>query len=193
MIGRGGKLGMAKQSRESSRSEIDYNITASPLGRLLVAGTARGISAVYLGDKDATLEKELRRDYPTAQLRHRPAAVRQWQRQVVGRLAGHDAGAQLPLDVRGTAFQEQVWKELQKIPYGSKCSYSDISRRMGRPTAVRAVASAIAQNPVSILIPCHRVVRQNGDLGGYRWGISRKRALLEREQSVGAPRSAVRN
>jgi AraC family transcriptional regulator of adaptative response/methylated-DNA-[protein]-cysteine methyltransferase len=163
--------------------EIGYTIAPSPLGRLLVAGTARGISAVYLGDADERLEAELRREYPEAKITKNSAAVSGWVKQLVRHLSGKQPQLDLPLDVAATAFQRRVWEHLQDIPYGATRTYSDISRALGRPSATRAVARACATNPVSIVIPCHRVVRGDGSLAGYRWGIERKQALLEREKT----------
>jgi AraC family transcriptional regulator, regulatory protein of adaptative response / methylated-DNA-[protein]-cysteine methyltransferase len=178
------QLGMtpATYRRGGRGMEIGYTLVPSALGLLLVAGTGRGLSAVYLGDASAPLEAALRREYPAAQIRRNPAAVSRW----VGRLVRHLAGAQpqlsIPLDVQATAFQRRVWDALQAIPYGETRSYGDISRALGRPKAARAVARACASNPAAVLIPCHRVLREDGKLGGYRWGIGRKQALLEQEK-----------
>ena len=166
----------------NKQMQIEYAVSNCPLGRLLVAGTARGISAIYLGKMDASLETALRREYPDARIRRNPARVAGWVRPLVRHLAGRQAQLRLPLDLRATAFQRQVWAQLQKIPYGSMRSYSEISRQIGKPKAARAVGRACASNPVSLLIPCHRVVREDGKLGGYRWGMARKRALLEKEK-----------
>lgn len=177
----------AKQSNKRLSREpgmkIDYYVSATPLGQLLVAGTNQGVSAVYLGDAGAPLETTLRRQYPQAQIRRNAASVERWMRPLVKHLSGGGAKAALPLDLRATPFERQVWSELQKIPSGTVRSYSEISRRIGRPRAARAVANACAKNPISILIPCHRVVREDGSLGGYRWGMARKRALLEQESA----------
>jgi AraC family transcriptional regulator of adaptative response/methylated-DNA-[protein]-cysteine methyltransferase len=162
--------------------EIGYSIASSPLGRLLVAGTARGISAVYLGEADERLEEELHREYPEAKIVKNSAAVSGWVKELVRHLAGKQAKLDLPLDVAATAFQRCVWEHLQDIPHGATRTYSDVARALGRPRATRAVARACATNPVSIVIPCHRVVRGDGSLAGYRWGIERKRALLEQEK-----------
>jgi AraC family transcriptional regulator, regulatory protein of adaptative response / methylated-DNA-[protein]-cysteine methyltransferase len=161
---------------------IGYAIASTQLGRLLVAGTARGISAIFLGESDASLESALHREYPQAQLQRDSASVARWLRQVTGLLAGRRAQLRLPLDLQATVFQRQVWGELRKIPYGGTSTYSEISRRIGRPKASRAVGGACANNPVSIVIPCHRVLRGDGELGGYRWGLARKRALLKQEE-----------
>jgi AraC family transcriptional regulator, regulatory protein of adaptative response / methylated-DNA-[protein]-cysteine methyltransferase len=169
---------------EERKMDVAYATAASPLGRLLVAGTNRGISAIYLGDSDAALESALHREYPTARIHHDSPSVDRWIQQVLTHLSGGKTQLQLPLDLRATEFQWRVWKELQKIPYGSQRTYSDISRRIGCPKGSRAVGSACARNPVSILIPCHRVVREDGGLGGYRWGIERKVLLLRQENGA---------
>ena len=145
--------------------EISYAVVTCPLGRLLVAGTRRGISAVYLGDSHATLESALRHEYPRAQIHRSSAQVSRWVRALTLHLSGHQPHADLPLDVRATAFQRRVWETLQEIPPGETRTYSDLARAIGRPKAVRAVARACATNPVSIVIPCHRVVRKDG---GFR-------------------------
>ncbi len=163
---------------------IHYAIADSPLGRVLVAATERGISAVYLGDSDKPLEAALRHEYPRAQLHRNANGLSTWVRTVVRHLSGAERQLDLPLDVQATAFQRRVWDALRAIPYGSTRSYSQIARTLGRPTATRAVARACATNPVSIIVPCHRVVREDGGLGGYRWGLERKRALLEQERRL---------
>jgi AraC family transcriptional regulator of adaptative response/methylated-DNA-[protein]-cysteine methyltransferase len=162
--------------------EISYSIAETQLGRLLVAGTARGVSAVYLGDRNDTLEQALRREYPAATIRRDRTAVSRWLTEVVRHLEGATPNLAIPLDVQATAFQRRVWEALQRIPYGSTQSYSEIARKLGKPKAARAVARACATNPASIVVPCHRVVRESGALGGYRWGLDRKRKLLEQER-----------
>ncbi len=169
---------------------IGYTIAPSPLGRLLVAGTERGISAIYLGDADAPLEAMLQREYPEARIRRDAKQVSSWVRTLIRHLAGRQPRLELPLDIQATAFQRCVWKALQQIPYGSTSSYSAIARKLRQPKATRAVARSCATNPVSVLIPCHRVVRKDGALGGYRWGIARKQALLERERREANERPA---
>lgn len=178
------QLGMTPGTygRGGQGMEIGYAVMPSPLGRLLVAGTVRGVSAIYLGDADAPLEAELRREYPEAKIQRSPAQVSRWIRQLVRHLHGRQAQLDLPVDIQATAFQRRVWAALQGIARGSSRSYSQVARMIGRPLATRAVARACATNPLSILIPCHRVLRQDGGLGGYRWGIQRKQALLEAEK-----------
>jgi len=161
---------------------VRYVTVESPLGILLVAATPRGICAVKLGSNAKTLESELRHEYPAAALTPGDRQLRKW---VAGILESLDPGApdpRLPIDVRATAFQRIVWRELQRIPRGETRSYADVAKRIGRPTAARAVARACATNPVAVVVPCHRVVRSNESLGGYRWGLERKRVLLEGER-----------
>jgi AraC family transcriptional regulator of adaptative response/methylated-DNA-[protein]-cysteine methyltransferase len=161
---------------------IGFTTTRCRLGRLLLAGTERGLRAVYLGDSDAQLEAELTRTFPAAAVRREDAELSAWGNALVNYLDGQQSILNLPLDVQATAFQWRVWQELRAIPYGSTRSYRDIARALGRPNAVRAVARACATNPVSLVIPCHRVVRTDGSLGGYRWGLERKQALLAQEK-----------
>jgi AraC family transcriptional regulator of adaptative response/methylated-DNA-[protein]-cysteine methyltransferase len=166
---------------------IHYTITDSPLGRLLVAATERGISALYLGDSDARIESALRKEYPRAEISDDEAGtkkLRGWVEAVIDHLRGKEPHLDLPTDVQATAFQRRVWEELRRIPYGSTRTYTEIAHALGKPTAIRAVARACATNPVSVVVPCHRVVRQDGSLAGYRWGIERKRSLIEHESAV---------
>ena len=162
---------------------LRYTVADSPLGRLLLAATERGVSAVYLGDRDADLEQALRQEYPEATVGRDDVTLRQWLNELLGHLRGQQPHLDLPLDVQATAFQWRVWQELQKIPAGSTRTYGEIAEALGQPTAARAVARACATNPVSVVIPCHRVVREDGSLGGYRWGLKRKQALLDQEQT----------
>jgi AraC family transcriptional regulator of adaptative response/methylated-DNA-[protein]-cysteine methyltransferase len=179
----GRRLGMTPSAyrRGGQGMRIRYAIVASPLGRLLVAATDRGVCSVALGDEDEFLLRELRREYPRADVEAAADALREAATAVVRHLEGLRPELQLPIDVTATAFQWRVWKALQQIPYGTTRSYADIAAGIGRPQAVRAVARACASNRVALLIPCHRAVRKTGALGGYRWGISRKAELLERE------------
>ncbi len=162
--------------------QIAYTIAPSPMGRVLVAATTRGISAVYLGDKDAPLERALHEEYPRAEIRRDSASLENFVGEIVHHLKGAQQQLDLPLDVQATAFQRRVWEELKRIPYGATRSYSQVARAIGRPKATRAVAQACATNPVSIVVPCHRVVREDGQLAGYRWGLSKKTALLAQER-----------
>jgi AraC family transcriptional regulator of adaptative response/methylated-DNA-[protein]-cysteine methyltransferase len=173
----------ATYQRGGLNVRMGYTIVPCSLGRLLMAATERGVSAVYLGDDDAALEAALSREYPAAEIQRDDARLQQWVGEIVNHLSGCHPHLDLPLDVRATAFQRRVWQELQAIPYGSTRSYREVAESLGRPSASRAVARACATNPVSIIVPCHRVVRGDGSLGGYRWGLNRKRTLLEQEKA----------
>jgi AraC family transcriptional regulator of adaptative response/methylated-DNA-[protein]-cysteine methyltransferase len=179
------QLGMtpATYQKGGKGMKIQYAAAKSSLGEVLVAATERGVSAVYLGDAAAKLVKELREEYPQAEIAVARGGFTQWVEEIVSRMEGAAPRRELPLDLQATAFQRRVWQELQRIPRGTTKTYSQVARAMGKPRAVRAVARACATNPVSIVVPCHRVVRADGNLAGYRWGISRKEALLERERS----------
>lgn len=183
--------------RGGAGERIQYGIVDSALGRLLAAYTERGVCSIALGDDDATLERDLRAAFPRATI---TAAGREIQRRmaaIVDSIAGSrgDAAASaraagavattaaIPLDAKGTAFQWRVWRALQQIPRGTTLSYGELARRIGHPTAARAVARACATNPLAVIIPCHRVVRDDGELGGYRWGVERKKRLLELEKT----------
>jgi AraC family transcriptional regulator, regulatory protein of adaptative response / methylated-DNA-[protein]-cysteine methyltransferase len=162
---------------------MTYTIVSSPVGRLMVAGTDKGICSVKLGDADDRLEQDLRREYPEAVITHDQSAFSRWVRTLVGHLDGRKPDLNLPIDVQATAFQWKVWRHLQSIPYGETRSYSDVARAIGKPAGVRAVARACATNPVCLVVPCHRVVGKDGTLTGYRWGVERKKKLLARESS----------
>jgi AraC family transcriptional regulator, regulatory protein of adaptative response / methylated-DNA-[protein]-cysteine methyltransferase len=167
--------------------QIHYTIVDSPLGRLLVAATDRGISALYLGEKDVPLKAALQKEYPRAEIDSDSSGSKNlggWVSKVLAHLRGKEPHLDLPIDVQATAFRRRVWEELKRIPYGATRTYSDVARAIGRPAAIRAVARACATNPVSVVIPCHRVVRADGNLAGYRWGLDRKRALLEHESTA---------
>jgi AraC family transcriptional regulator of adaptative response/methylated-DNA-[protein]-cysteine methyltransferase len=180
------QLGMtpAAYQRGGRHMQIRYTVVSCPLGRLLLAGTEHGICAVYLGDSEHALEATLRCEYPAAEISHGYGNLLPWVNEVLNHLAGRQPYLDLPLDVQATAFQRRVWQELQAIPYGSTRTYRDIARALGQPKAARAVARACATNPVSVIIPCHRVVREDGGLGGYRWGLRRKEELLARERKT---------
>lgn len=179
------QLGMSPAAyRQRGRGmHVRYTIVSSPLGRLLVAATDQGISRVALGDDDAVLDSALRAEFEQATIERDDAALAGEVAQVLAHLDGAPA-SDLPLDVRATLFQRQVWDALRRIPRGSTQSYAEVARSLGRPTAARAVARACASNPVAVLVPCHRVVRGDGEMGGYRWGVERKRALLELEKGA---------
>ena len=166
---------------------LRYTLADCPLGRLLLAATERGVSAVYLGDRDAELEAALRTEYPAATVSRDDHTLSVWLKELLDHLHGQQPHLDLPLDVQATAFQWRVWQELQAIPAGTTRTYGEIAEALGQPTAARAVARACATNPVSVIIPCHRVIREDGGLGGYRWGLHRKRALLEREKTEAGP------
>jgi AraC family transcriptional regulator of adaptative response/methylated-DNA-[protein]-cysteine methyltransferase len=162
--------------------KIFYTIISCPLGFLLVGATERGLCAVEFGDSKEKLEKALRRKHPRAQ--RDEAHLRAWVQALRDYFNGREQlGLPGPLDIRATAFQQRVWRELQKIPYGQTRSYSEIAQAMGQPKAARAVARACATNPVAVVIPCHRVIRADGSLGGYGGSIARKRALLSLERT----------
>lgn len=167
--------------RRGTGVTIHYTAVNTSLGLLLVAVTERGVCSVSLGDDEATLVETLRSEYPQAELARATDANDRLVDAVVAHIEGKASGDELPLDIRATAFQWQVWRALQRIPEGATRSYQAVAEELGRPTAARAVARACASNRIAVLIPCHRVVRGNGALGGYRWGIARKAALLARE------------
>ncbi len=183
------RLGMtpAAYRRGGKDMEIGYTIVDSPLDRMLVAATARGICSVSFGRSDEPLETALRREYPEAQIRRGRQEFSAAVRAILDHLAGDLPHLDLPLDVRATAFQWKVWRALQTIPLGQTRSYGQIASLLQLPGATRAVARACATNPVAVVVPCHRVIRTDGGLGGYRWGLARKQRLLERE----AERSAA--
>ncbi len=177
-------LGMtpASYARGGKGARIAFAIVDSPLGRLLVAATGKGICFLCLGDDDDSLEAAVREEFPQAEaLQRDDEALGPAIDAVVAYLKGEVPHIDLPLDVRATAFQRRVWNELGAIPYGETRTYSEIARALGVPKGQRAVGRACATNPVSLLIPCHRALREDGSLGGYRWGLSRKRALLRHE------------
>ncbi|HMI52514.1 MAG TPA: bifunctional DNA-binding transcriptional regulator/O6-methylguanine-DNA methyltransferase Ada [Candidatus Saccharimonadales bacterium] len=163
--------------------KITYSIAKSSLGKVLVGATERGVSAVYLGDTDKALVAALRQEYPRAEIGAAADAHQRWVKEIVQRIAGEGPRMDLPLDLHATAFQRRVWQELQRIPRGSTRTYSEVAKALGQPKAVRAVARACATNPVSIVVPCHRVIREDGSLAGYRWGLSRKEQLIDRERT----------
>jgi AraC family transcriptional regulator, regulatory protein of adaptative response / methylated-DNA-[protein]-cysteine methyltransferase len=162
--------------------KITYTIAKSPLGKVLVGSTEKGVSAVYLGDDDAKLIAALREEYPRAEIASSGKLYGRWVQEIVGRIEGRQTHLEVPLDLQATAFQRRVWQELQKIPRGATRTYSQVARAVGNPRAVRAVARACAMNPVSIVVPCHRVIREDGKLAGYRWGLERKEELLAQER-----------
>ena len=162
-------------------TEIRFAVGECSLGSILVARSAQGVCAIYLGDDPDELARELQQRFPNAKLIGGDPEFEQLVAQVVGFVEAPGLGLDLPLDVRGTAFQQRVWRALRDIPVGATASYAEIATRIGAPAAVRAVAQACGANPIAVAIPCHRVVRHDGGLSGYRWGVERKRALLARE------------
>jgi AraC family transcriptional regulator of adaptative response/methylated-DNA-[protein]-cysteine methyltransferase len=163
---------------------IEYTIVGCSLGRLLLGATARGICAVCMGDSDAAVEAALTDDYPSADIRRNDKRMRRWVNTLKNYLGGQEFDLNLPVDVRATAFQWRVWSEIKSVPYGNTTTYSKIANALGEPNAARAVARVCATNPVSLVIPCHRVVGEDGGLHGYRWGKKRKQALLQLEQTA---------
>jgi AraC family transcriptional regulator, regulatory protein of adaptative response / methylated-DNA-[protein]-cysteine methyltransferase len=159
---------------------IGYTIVNSPLGRMIVAATNRGLCFVGFGTDDKHLESELHKDYPAAEIKH-DRSFNRWVDSMLDTLKGESPRQELPLDVRGTAFQQQVWNALQHIPAGQTRTYGQIAKQIGKPSAARAVGRACATNHVPIIIPCHRAIGSNGKLTGFRWGLSRKEKLLAQE------------
>lgn len=180
-----GMLGMTPTTYRAGGAglAIRFALGECWLGTILVAATERGVCAISLGDDADALLRELEDRFPRAQLLGAEPDFDRWVAQVVGFVQQPSLGLDLPLDIQGTAFQQRVWLALRDIPPGSTTSYGEIAERIGHPTAARAVARACASNPLAVAIPCHRVVRTDGALSGYRWGVERKRALLEREAS----------
>src|SRR3954466_5685498 len=177
-------LGMTpdKYRRGAVAVPIHYTIAATSIGRMLAARTPQGICSITFGGNDEELETGLRREYPFATRKRDDADLRSHVSSLIEQIDGGPA-AKLPLDIQATAFQRRVWKHLQSIPLGKTKSYSEVARAIGSPAACRAVARACATNPVAVAIPCHRVVRGNGEMGGYRWGTDRKKSLLTAESS----------
>ena len=184
------RLGMTPlQYREGGRGLVISHASATtPLGLVMIAATDRGICFIQFGESETSLEKALAAEYPNAKHAPMPEAQKPafdaWMHALAAYLEGSSASLDLPLDVRGTAFRMRVWRYLQTIPYGEVQSYSEVARGIGQPSAVRAVAQACASNTIALAIPCHRVIRGNGELGGYRWGLARKRTLIDRERAA---------
>ena len=179
------QLGMTpgEYRRGGAGATITFAIAPTSLGQLLVAATQRGLCAVRFGDDASDLERDLRTEFHAAELHRNDAAISRYLEPLLSVIRGENATIDLPLDVRATAFQMKVWDKLRQIPRGETRSYRDIAREIGEPAAVRAVARACASNPVALAVPCHRVVRSDGELAGYRWGVERKKQLLERERT----------
>jgi len=188
------QLGMTpdKYRRGAIAAVIRYTISDSPLGRMLIAATDQGICAINFANSDDELEHGLRHEFPFAVRRRDDQALAARKRALLVHMSGPQMSggkrsrpelpASLPLDIQATAFQRKVWSHLQSIPFGETQSYADVAKAIGQPTASRAVARACASNRIAVAIPCHRVVREDGDLAGYRWGVERKKSLLEMEK-----------
>jgi AraC family transcriptional regulator of adaptative response/methylated-DNA-[protein]-cysteine methyltransferase len=179
------QLGMTpdKYRRGAVAAPIRYTFADSPLGRMLIAATDKGICAIQFANTDDELEQGLRHEFPFAIRRRDDDAMQAWKEDLLRQMRGQRLNSALPLDIQATAFQRRVWAHLQSIPFGATRSYAAVAKAIGQPTATRAVARACATNPVAVAIPCHRVVSKSGDTGGYRWGVERKKALLEMEHA----------
>ncbi len=178
------QLGMTpdRYRRGAIAATVRYALADSPLGRMLIAATDRGVCAIQFGRSEAELIEGLRREFPFAVRKADESGLQSWVETVLARMTGRTLDSALPLDIRATAFQRRVWTYLQSIPFGATRSYAQVAKAIGQPTACRAVARACATNPVAVAIPCHRVVREDGSSSGYRWGMERKKALLEMER-----------
>ena len=180
------ELGMtpATYGRGGRGAKIVFTTAGCSFGRLLVATTERGLCSVSIGDDDAKLEQSLQKEFFAAEIVRADSSLNQVVKDVLSILDGREPHPNLPLDIRSTAFQRQVWEKLRSIPYGGTMSYGEVAKSLGNPGAVRAVGRACGSNPVALVIPCHRVVREDKSLGGYRWGLERKRQILEHERST---------
>jgi AraC family transcriptional regulator, regulatory protein of adaptative response / methylated-DNA-[protein]-cysteine methyltransferase len=183
------RLGMTPSvyRRGGEGMNIVFALADCPLGRLLVASTAKGVCAVSMGSSDDALLRALAAEYPAATLSRDTGDLREWTERILAHLSGAEPRLDLPLDIRATSFEWQVWQALAAIPYGETRSYGEVAEAIGRPSAVRAVASACGRNPVALAIPCHRVVPASGGAGGYRWGTARKQKLLAAERQPRRP------
>lgn len=179
------KLGMTPKTyaRKGSNMKIEYAITDTALGKMLVARTAKGVCAVAFGDDEKALSNNLHEEFKNAQITENNANLKDYVEAITANLRGTNKTLDLPLDLQATAFQMRVWELLRKIPYGETVSYQAIAEKIGNKNAVRAVATACASNRIALVIPCHRVVRSSGELSGYRWGVERKQKLLENEKT----------
>jgi AraC family transcriptional regulator of adaptative response/methylated-DNA-[protein]-cysteine methyltransferase len=182
------QLGMTpdKYRRGAIAAAIRYTCADSPLGRMLIAATERGVCAIQFARSDVELLEGLKHEFPFAVRKPDDGGLKSWVSALLRRMHGRDKepDSSLPLDIRATAFQRRVWTCLQSIPFGATRSYRQVAKAIGQPRAMRAVGRACAANPVAVAIPCHRVVREDGGMGGYRWGIERKKTLLKMEQSA---------
>src|SRR5437870_430760 len=179
------QLGMTpdKYRRGAIAAPIRYTLSDSLLGRMLIAATDKGICAIQFANSDEELEHGLKHEFPFAIRRRDDAAMQPCKQNLLHHMRGQKLSSSLPLDIQATAFQRRVWSYLQSIPFGTTRTYGQVAKAIGQPTATRAVARACATNQVAVAIPCHRVVREDGGMGGYRWGIDRKKALLEMERA----------
>jgi len=178
------QLGMTpdKYRRGAIAAMVRYACADSPLGRMLIAATDRGVCAIQFARSDGELIEGLKREFPFAVRKPDEGGLKTWIAALLSKMSGRELNAALPLDIRATAFQRRVWTYLQSIPFGATQSYLEVAKGIGQPSASRAVARACATNPVAVAIPCHRVVREDGNISGYRWGVERKKTLLEMEQ-----------
>jgi len=178
------KLGMTPKvyGRKGRNMKIEFTITECDLGKLLVARTEKGVCAVTFGDDEITLTENLANEYQHAEIRRDESNLKEYIEAITANLKGTNKTLDLPLDLQATAFQMRVWETLRKTPYGETVSYQTVAEKLGNKNAVRAVATACAANRVALVIPCHRVVRTNGELSGYRWGIERKKQILDKEK-----------
>jgi len=178
------QLGMTpdKYRRGAIAAPVRYTCADSPLGRMLIAATDKGICAIQFADSDDELEQGIKHEFPFANRKRDDDGLRSWKDDLLRQMRGQKLDSALPLDIQATAFQRRVWSYLQNIPFGATRSYAQVAKSIGQPTAVRAVARACATNPVAVAIPCHRVVSSTGESGGYRWGVERKAALLGMEK-----------
>ncbi len=183
------QLGMTpdKYRRGAIAACISYACADSPLGRMLIAATDKGVCSIQFARSDGELIEGLKREFPFAVRKADEGALQAWIEVLLARMTGRELNAALPLDIRATAFQRRVWTYLQSIPFGATRSYGEVAKAIGQPSASRAVARACATNPVAVAIPCHRVVREDGNISGYRWGVARKKTLLDMEQPNSSP------
>jgi AraC family transcriptional regulator, regulatory protein of adaptative response / methylated-DNA-[protein]-cysteine methyltransferase len=180
------QLGMTpdKYRRGAIAATIRYACSDSPLGRMLIAATDRGVCSIQFANSDGELIEGLKREFPFAVRKPDEGGLQAWVEALLSKMTGRELNAALPLDIRATAFQRRVWTYLQSIPFGATKSYGEVAKAIGQPTASRAVARACATNPVAVAIPCHRVVREDGNVSGYRWGVERKKTLLAMERGL---------
>ena len=175
-------MSLSNYKRGGAGMRIEYSTMTSPVGVVLVAATENGVCSVKIGNSEAALASDLRREYPAAEIAADSKPRNEWTKAIAKHLRGDAPSLDLPIDVRATAFQWKVWRALQRIPYGETRAYAEVARSIGKPKAVRAVARACATNPVALVVPCHRVVPSAGGIGGYRWGSDCKERLLSTEQ-----------